>query len=109
MKILFIIIMAFISLVPIVYAIDEELGEVNFSSEQLKYLGQLKSEKVKGFKYQDGKLTATIDEPLSQSEKEAILDQARNFVPVKPQVEIREEELKQKPVLSLPELTELLR
>ena len=109
MKILFVVISILFLFAPVVHAIDEEIGQVNLSQEQLLYFGQLKAQKVKGFKYQGGQLTATTETSLSQSDKEAILDKARNFVPVKPQEEIREEELKQKPVLSLLELTELLR
>ena len=109
MKIIRIAIFGLLLFKPTIYAIDEEIGQVSLSQEQLRYFGQLKSEKVKGFKYQNGQLTVTTETHLNQSEKETILNEARNFVPVKPQEEMREEELKQKPVLSLPELTELLR
>ena len=87
---------------------DTKLGKLALTREQLTRSESLKSENIRGFSIRDGEVIVVSKNDLTEQEKQNLV-LALTALDTKPLPKTRLEELREKPTLTLPEVTEVLK
>ena len=86
------------------------LGQINLTPKQISRMSEAHIEGVKGYRYKRGEITVNHEkDSLSDSEKSAIVSALTSLPDEDTDRVKRLQELKAKPTLTLPEVTEVLR
>ena len=90
---------------------DTNLGKIGLTFEQIENSKSLVSGKIKGFGAVGDDVIIVTDNVITDAEKATIIQSLKDLPSkkVKTSKEIRIEELKAKPVLTLQELTEIVK
>jgi len=87
---------------------DIILGQINLTQEQLTRSESLKTSVIRGFKTKEGVVTVTVIGSLTGTKKQSLITNL-NALSKDPLPKTRLDELKSKPVLTIPEITEALK
>ena len=87
---------------------DIKLGKLDLTKEQFARSETLKNSNVRGFSLSEGEITVVVINELTEAEKTSLISSLK-ALDASPLPKTRLEELKEKPILTVPEITEVLK